>query len=194
VPTTTTTLPPVNNPPVLDTLADQITNEDGYFGMTVTATDPDFEFRTMSASGLPSWAFITAVGDGTITIEGTPSFDDAGATVVTVQVTDPNGATDSGSFTITVESVNRAPTFVWPLIDQANSVGDTVDISPRALDPDGDVLTWSAGGLPQGITINPANGTISGTIGSAGFYTVTVTVRDPEGGADLTFFNWDISE
>ena len=165
------------------------------FSITVTATDPDLDFLTMSASGLPPWALVNEDGDGTITIGGRPSFDDAGASVVTVQVADPDGATDSGSFTITVVNVNQAPVLAWPIIDQINSVGDPVDISVVMLDYDGDVLTWSAGGLPQGITIDSTNGVISGTIGSsgAGLHMVTVTATDPGGLSALTFFNWDIS-
>jgi len=192
--TTTTNLPLVNNPPVLNTLVDQSTNEDGPFSITVTATDPDLEFLTMSAGGLPAWASVSDDQDGSITIAGRPSFDDAGASVVTVQVTDPDGATDSGSFTITVVNVNQAPYFIWPVMRQ-DSVGDTVDFSVRALDDDLDVLTWSASGLPPGIAINPANGVISGTIGvgAAGVYSVPVTVSDPWGGFALDIVGWEIS-
>jgi hypothetical protein len=178
---------------VLNTLVDQITNEDGPFSITVTATDPDIEFLTMNASGLPAWASVSDDLDGSITIAGRPSFDDAGASVVTVQVTDPDGATDSGSFTITVMNVNRAPYFIWPVMRQ-DSVGDTVDFPVRALDDDLDVLTWSASGLPQGITINPANGVISGTIGAGGADYVSVTVSDPWGGFAMESFLWEISE
>ncbi len=190
----TTTIPPANNPPILDTLVDQSTNEDAPFSITVTATDPDLEFLTMSASGVPSWASIYDDEDGTITIAGRPSFDDAGDSVVTVQVADPDGATGSGFFTVTVVNVNRAPYFIWPVMRQ-DSVGDDVDFVVRALDDDLDVLAWSASGLPQGITINPANGVISGTIGAgaAGVYSVPVTVSDPWGGIALDTFLWKIS-
>jgi hypothetical protein len=186
--------PPVNNPPDLDTLADQSTNEDSPFSVTITATDPDLEALKISASGLPPWASLYQEGDGTITIAGRPGFDDAGATVVTVEVTDPKGATDSGSFTLTVVNVNRAPYFIWPVMRQ-DSVGDTVSFDVRALDDDGDALTWSAGGLPQGVTIDSTSGTISGTIGSdaAGSYIVDVAVSDGAGGSALAFFPWEIS-
>jgi hypothetical protein len=36
--------------------------------------------------------------------------------------------------------------------------------------------TWSATGLPPGLSVNPAFGTIAGTPAARGTYTVTVTV------------------
>ena len=49
-----------------------------------------------------------------------------------------------------------------------------------ATDADGDTLTYSATGLPAGVSINPTSGVIGGTLGfgSAGTYNVTVTVSD----------------
>ncbi len=38
--------------------------------------------------------------------------------------------------------------------------------------------TWSATGVPQGLTLNPQSGVLSGTPPAAGSYTMTVTVRD----------------
>ena len=49
-----------------------------------------------------------------------------------------------------------------------------------ASDPDGDVLTYSAAGLPSTLVINAATGLISGTLSpsNAGTYLVTVTATD----------------
>jgi hypothetical protein len=76
-----------------------------------------------------------------------------------------------------------------------DSVGDNVDFGVWALDDDLDVLTWSASGLPPGVTINPASGVISGTIGAtaAGVHSVPVTVSDPWGGFALDIVGWEIS-
>ena len=52
-------------------------------------------------------------------------------------------------------------------------MGAAVSLDADATDGDGDTLTYSATGLPAGISIAPATGVISGTLaaGSAGTYT-----------------------
>src|SRR6185295_17583033 len=48
-----------------------------------------------------------------------------------------------------------------------------------------DTLTYSASGLPQGLSINPTTGVVSGTVAnnSAGTYTVNYSVSDGHGGS-----------
>jgi hypothetical protein len=72
------------------------------------------------------------------------------------------------------------------------AVGDapTVVALPLvASDADGDRLTYSATGLPPGLTIDAATGLIAGTLtrASVGTYTVTATVSDGSATAAQTF-------
>ena len=57
--------------------------------------------------------------------------------------------------------------------------------------PDGSMLTFQAVGLPAGLTLDPANGVISGTIdtaaGSATPYKVTVLVSNGQSSSFQTF-------
>ncbi|MBT8217452.1 MAG: hypothetical protein KJO17_11425, partial [Acidimicrobiia bacterium] len=131
----------VNDPPIVPTLVNQSVNEGVAYSRTIVATDPDADFLTMTATGLPAWASITAVDDGTITIGGTPGFEDAGSSLVAVTATDPDGAADAESFTLTVTNVNRAPTFNQNLGNRSNAEGNTVSISSEATDLDGNTLT-----------------------------------------------------
>ncbi|MBI1297675.1 DUF11 domain-containing protein, partial [bacterium] len=62
--------------------------------------------------------------------------------------------------------------------DQENTVNDTVALTITAQDSDGDVLSFSAEGLPPGLSIDGASGAISGMPTTAGNYTVTVRVSD----------------
>jgi hypothetical protein len=72
--------------------------------------------------------------------------------------------------------------------------GTLVALQMAATDPDGDVVTYSATGLPAPLTIDPTTGLISGTlgVGSAGTYTVTVTASDGVSSTSQTF-TWTIT-
>lgn len=55
------------------------------------------------------------------------------------------------------------------------------------------VLTYSATGLPTGLSINSSTGVITGTPSAAGVYSVTVRATDPNGEYVETSFSWSIS-
>lgn len=55
------------------------------------------------------------------------------------------------------------------------------------------VLTYSATGLPTGLSISSSTGVISGTPSAAGVYSVTVRATDPNGDFVETSFSWSIS-
>ncbi len=99
------------------------------------------------------------------------------------------------TFTATCGSqVNRPPT-VTQVPSQSGVVGTAVSVQVQASDPDGDTLTYSATGLPPGLTINTSTGLISGTpsVGSNGTHTVNVTVNDGRGGTASTQFTFTIT-
>ena len=72
-------------------------------------------------------------------------------------------------------SVNSPPTITNPGNLTVAPGAFTLAIS--AADPDLDPLTYSATGLPSGVSINPATGVISGTVVS-GTHTITASVTD----------------
>jgi Zn-dependent metalloprotease len=57
----------------------------------------------------------------------------------------------------------------------------------------GQTLTWSATGLPAGLSINSGTGLVSGTPTTATTANVTVTARDTTGATGSTSFTWTIS-
>jgi hypothetical protein len=67
----------------------------------------------------------------------------------------------------------------------------SVSLLLSASDPNGDPVTWSATGLPAGLTLNAALGRITGAPTTAGTYTVTVVASD---GAltGSAIFTWNV--
>jgi len=66
-------------------------------------------------------------------------------------------------------------------------------ITPQVANPGGATLAFSAQGLPPGLSINPATGTIEGAASSAGRYLVEVGVSDGLQTVS-TRFTWTVNE
>ena len=96
--------------------------------------------------------------------------------------------------TVGSNPINRPPTFNQDLGDRTDAERDVVSIASPATDPDGDPLTYSATGLPGGVTINAATGLISGTLSytSSGSHAVTVRVTDGTA-TDTDPFTWTVT-
>ncbi|CCJ57889.1 putative hemolysin [Bordetella bronchiseptica MO149] len=191
-------------------------------GVLKNDTDPDNDDLHVSAvNGQPGNVGAAIVGDngGTFTLnaDGTYTFDpgpdfqnlakDATAeTSITYTVSDGEGGTSSATLTVTVTGTNDAPTLTpnVTLDDQANDDGEAitpVDISGQFEDVDnGDTLTFTADGLPPGLTLDPDTGIISGTLdnsasqgGNNGVYTVEITATDANGASVSQTFEWDVN-
>ncbi|GLX53426.1 hypothetical protein Shyhy01_63760 [Streptomyces hygroscopicus subsp. hygroscopicus] len=76
--------------------------------------------------------------------------------------------------------------------NQSTTTGGSVSLSISASDSAGAALTYSASGLPTGLSINSSTGVISGTASTAGTYQVTVTAKDSTGATGSTSFTWTV--
>ncbi len=86
----------------------------------------------------------------------------------------------------TTAPVNAAPTITNPGA-QTGIVGKSVSLQIVASDADGDVLTYSATGLPAGLAINASTGRITGTPTAATAPNVTVRAADARVTVSTTF-------
>jgi PKD repeat protein len=167
----------VNQPPVLQTIADQSMDESATLTVPVSALDPERTLLTLSVSGLPAFASFTANSNGTGALVFTPGFTDAGIYPLTVSVTDGSLTTFS-TFTLTVKDVNRRPT--------ANAGGPYV-----AHEGDPVLLDGTGSSDPDGDSLDYRWNFVDGTAGSGstvthayadnGIYIPVLTVTDPSG-------------
>lgn len=84
-------------------------------------------------------------------------------------------------------------TVTKPLI-QKTDVDTTVSLQIQASDSvSSQVLTYTAAGLPSGLSIDKSTGLISGTVNDVPeTYSVTVTVADTTGVSSSVTFTWDV--
>ena len=77
---------------------------------------------------------------------------------------------------------------------QSTAVGAAANLQIQASDSaSGQTLTYSATGLPTGLSINSASGLISGTTSATGTFAVTVTVKDTTGASGSASFTWTVT-
>jgi len=139
----------LNQAPVLTSIGSQSVNEGELLSFTISGSDPDTgDTLTYSATNIPAWASFDAA---TGTFSGTPGFSDAGSATVTFAVTDGTGS-DSEDVVITVNNVNQAP-ILDPIGNQNVNEEQLLSFTATATDPDGQTLTFTLTGAPEGAAI-----------------------------------------
>jgi hypothetical protein len=142
--------------------------------------------QQLSATNTTSYSRISGSLPGGVSLDssgllsGTVS---AGATATfnfTVRASGAGGTADSAEFTLN-RTQPPPPAPVWSAVSTATAqVGQSFDIAYTATN----TTTYSlqSGSLPSGLTINPSNGTISGTVNAGASETFNFTLRAVGGG------------
>jgi hypothetical protein len=76
---------------------------------------------------------------------------------------------------------------------QTSTVGTAASLQVSATDSAGGTRSYTATGLPAGLSINSSTGLISGTPTTAGTSSVTVTATDSTGPSGSTSFSWTVN-
>jgi PKD repeat protein len=185
--------------PAVNAGADQAASEGGVVSFVGSFTD---------SGVLDTHTIVWDFGDGTGasgTLTPAHTYADDGVYTVVLTVTDDDGG--AGSDTLRVSVANQPPVLAAGA-DRAVDAGEPVSLAPQALFADPGTLDshtatvdWGDGGGPEPAAVtespfgppgDPAgmSGSIAGShaYSTAGVFTVTVTVVDDEGGADVDSF------
>ncbi len=108
VATVSITIGPMPDPPVLATVGDKTIAEGALLAFSLSASDPDGDTLTFSATDLPEGATLDSV---TGAFSWTPTFEQAGSYTFTFKVSDPGDLSASETVSIAVEDVvnNQGP-------------------------------------------------------------------------------------
>ncbi len=162
-----------NTAPILAAIGSQSVSENEPLTFSINATDAEGDAISYSLTNAPSGASLTGP-----TFSWTPSYNQAGNYDVTFVASDGRDQ-DSQTVTISVTNVNRPPALA-AVGDRSVDATDMLSFTVSAMDPDGDNLVYSAGGLPSNANLTGQTFSWTPGYGEAGSYEITFTVSDGE--------------
>jgi hypothetical protein len=164
-----------NRPPVFATISNSIVTAGDALNFKVSASDPDGDSLTYSATDLPAGASFDPTTQnfswpqtvsGSYTVQFTVSDGQISATAPAV---------------ITVYPTRDRPPVMSAIPSYSVSVGKRVSFTVTATDPDGDALTYSASNLPEGSSFNSNTNKFSWIPTVTETYSIMFTVSDSGG-------------
>ncbi|MHA2284199.1 MAG: Ig-like domain-containing protein [Promethearchaeota archaeon] len=161
----TLTVTDSNRAPHLTPIPDTTMNEGDTLNVPVSSSDLDGNNITLTVNGLPSFGNLLDNGDGTGVIIFTPGFEDSGTYNGIEMIAFDNGnpnLSDTVYFNLIVINMNRAPV-LSNISDTTVNVGETLQISVSATDPDGDVIILDSLNFPPFVNFSD-NGDGTGMI------------------------------
>ncbi len=180
-----------NEAPVLNSIGNQSIGENSLLTFVVSASDPNNDNLTYSASSLPFGAVFDAAQQR---FSWAPDYSQAGNFTVTFSVTD-GLFSDSEAVSITVSNSNRPPV-ISGSPDTSTMATTSYSFTPVASDPDGDEITFSIVNRPIWATFNSSTGELSGSPTESQVGTssgIIISVNDSNSSASLPSFAIEVS-
>jgi serine protease len=163
--------------------AETITDQNPPGGWTDSSGAENGDKCAWITPGTAGGSFDLSTGHGTFAVQTTWGNDGNNGSG-TCQASHAIVGNGGGGNTVTVTNPGN----------QTGTVGTATSLQIHATDSaSGQTLTYSATGLPTGLSINSSSGLISGTPSAAGTFSVTVTARDTTGASGSASFTWTIS-
>lgn len=166
-------------PPAI-TSAGSVNFAPGISGQTFTITTTGTPANGISRSGtLPSGVTFTDNGNNTATVGGTPAAGTQGASPYAWVITASNGivpnATQNFTFNVTCPAITVSGTVA------ALTIGSAMAATVFSQAGGNGSISWSASGLPAGVSIDSGNGQLAGTPTATGTFSATITATDAGG-------------
>jgi hypothetical protein len=155
-----------NQPPIVNPVGDQFVHINQLLSFTISATDPNSDNLTYSASNLPSGATFNV---STHTFFWKPNFGQAGTYPnIHFEVTD-GSLTASDNITIIVSKLPPILNFIG---NHTVNEGTLLSFTVSAIETDSDTLAYSASNLPPGASFNASTHTFfwTPTLAQTGTY------------------------
>jgi hypothetical protein len=168
--------PEITSSPVTEHLATML------YQYQVVAVDPNNDILTYSLVQAPAGV---AIDSGTGLVTWTPTMEQVDTHLISVQVSDGHGGSDTQAWSVHVISPNSPPTITNTPPPRA-AVGVLYQYPVLTEDPDDDPINHTLLESPAGMVINPATGIISWTPAEdqLGTVTLSILVDDNKGGTD----------
>jgi uncharacterized delta-60 repeat protein len=187
--TVNVTVTPVNDAPVASNGA-ATTPEDTSVEITLQAADVENDALSFAIVAAPAHGVLGTVGGNKVTYMPAPNYN--GPDSFMFKANDGTDDSNVGTVSITVNPVDDTPILTNPG-DRSDNIGAAISLQLEAVDLENDPLTYNTSGLPQGLSINPQSGLISGNLqGSSNMvYHVTISVSDGTL-TDSKTFEWTV--
>jgi hypothetical protein len=165
-------------------------------GVNITSAWNSSDTATNTISGT-SMATPHVAGGAALILGGSPSLTPAQVATTMYSNSTPNKITNPGAGSPNrLLFVNTGGTPGNPVVTNPGNRTGTVGVATSLqMSATGGTppYTWSATGLPAGLSINSSTGLISGTPTTANTYSVTVTATDTGSRSGSTSFTWTIN-
>jgi len=162
--------------------------------VSITVAEGSAASFNIEASGTPApsiqwqtnrggiWANIAGATSTTFSMSSVSTADAGSYRAV---ASNPNGSVTSSAATLTVEQViPDSQPVIGDILIEGGVAGEPMLITPAVVGGDAP-LTWTLENAPEWLSIDPANGTITGTPVLAGLYPFDLRVTDADGDFEI---------